>query len=87
MANSLDLFPVNDPITEGNSGKLSNPWRNFFTMFNQNLSDYISEFGITPPILTTTQRDSISSPKNGQTIYNITLNTAQYFKNGTWTSY
>ncbi len=87
MANNLDLFPIDDPITEGNSGRISNPWRNFLTMFNQNLSEYLTGFGIIPPSLTTPQRDTIKSPKNGQTIYNITLNTNQYFKNGTWTSY
>jgi hypothetical protein len=87
MANSLDLFPLGDDITQGASGKLNDVWKNFFATFNQNLSDYLTEFGIIPPSLTTTERDSIRSPKNGQTIYNTTLNTNQYFKNGTWQSY
>lgn len=87
MANSLDLFPLDDPIVDHTSGRLSNPWRNFFSMFNQNLSEYVTQFGIIPPSLTTAERDSIKGPKNGQTIYNTTINSNQYFKNGTWTSY
>lgn len=86
MANNLDLFPLDDQWID-KDGRLANPMRNFFSMFNQNLSEYLTEFGIVPPTLTTAQRDSIKSPKNGQTIYNITLNTAQYFKDGTWVSY
>jgi hypothetical protein len=86
MANSLDLFPLDDQWVD-KDGRLSNPVRNFFAMFNQNLSEYITEFGIIPPSLTTAQRDTIKSPKNGQTIYNTTINSNQYFKNGTWTSY
>lgn len=87
MANSLDLFPLGDDITEGRSGKLNDVWKDFFATFNQNLSEYLSEFGIVPPTLTSTQRDSIKSPKNGQTIYNITLNSPQVFKDGSWVSY
>jgi hypothetical protein len=87
MANSFDLFPLGDDITQGGSGKLNDVWKDFLATFNQNLTEYLNEFGITPPTLTTSQRDSIKSPKNGQTIYNISLNTNQYFKNGTWTSY
>lgn len=86
MANSLDLFPLDDNITQGSTGKLNASWRDFFATFNQNLSEYLGEFGITPPTLTTAQRDSIKSPSNGQMIYNTTVHSMQYFKNGTWAS-
>ena len=40
--------------------------------------------GVLPPRLTTTQRNAISSPATGLTIYNTTLNCIEYFNGTGW---
>jgi len=52
-----------------------------------NLISYLTQGGILLPQLTTAQRDALLNPQNGQMIYNTTLNSAQYLKNGVWTSF
>ena len=87
MANDFDQFPVYDPVVKDNSSFMSEIWIGSLTYFWQNLVGYLSQFGIFLPQLTTAQRDQIQSPVNGQMIYNTTLDTAQYFKAGVWTSF
>lgn len=86
MATDFDQWPVYDQLVK-NDGKISDVWGNSLSAFIQNLTSYLGSFGLFMPNLTTMQRDSIISPRNGQMIYNTTLNTAQYFKNGTWSSF
>jgi hypothetical protein len=86
MANDFDQFPVYDPLVKSGTLNMSDVWNIFMGSFFQNLIGYLSQFGIFLPQLTTAQRDSIQKPVNGQIIYNTTLNTAQYFKAGVWTS-
>ncbi len=87
MANDFDEFPVYDSLVRGTH--LSSVWFNSITTFYQNLIQYLTSGGIIPPTLTTKQRDALKAPQNGQTIYNITLDTAQYYKvsSKTWVSY
>lgn len=87
MTQSFDEFPVYDPLIEYGTNKLSPIWRDFMATFRQNLAGYLTEFGIFLPQLTAEQLDTIRTPQNGQMIYNTTLNTAQYFKNGTWVNF
>ncbi len=87
MSNSFDLPPIYDALTKSSHDLMSDSWLLWMTSFIDNLSSYITQFGITPPNLTTAQRDTIQSPKNGQMIYNTTLGSAQYFKAGAWTSF
>lgn len=87
MANEFDEFPLYDPIIKPGTNKLSDVWVGSLSNFYQNLVAYLSQYGMLMPNLTTEQRDQIQSPRNGQLIYNTTLNSAQYFKNGTWTSF
>lgn len=86
MATDFDQWPIYDQLTK-NDNKMSDVWANSMTSFIQNLQLYISSFGFFLPNLTTQQRDSIKSPRKGQMIYNTTLESAQYFKNGTWSSF
>lgn len=87
MANDFDEFPVYDPLVQGN--RLSSIWFTSLSTFYQNLIQYLTSGGIIPPSLTTAERDALKAPQNGQTIYNITLDTAQYYRvsSGTWVSY
>lgn len=87
MALDLDQFPLYDPLVEIGTNKMSPIWRDFFSTFSQSLNGYLSQYGIFMPPVTTEQRNSINSPRNGQLIYNTTINSAQYYKNGTWTSF
>jgi hypothetical protein len=87
MALDFDQFPLYDPLVKKNTDYLSEIWKDYLSTFYGTLTSYITQNGIIPPSLTTAQRDQIISPRNGQTIYNTTLNSNQYFKNGTWTSY
>jgi len=87
MANSLDQLPVYDPITKGNSGLLTEVWVGAFSFLIQNLTDYLTQGGFLLPPLTTAERDDLQDVRNGQMIYNTTLDTAQYFKAGAWVSF
>jgi microcystin-dependent protein len=42
--------------------------------------------GFLPPVMTSTQRDNISSPATGLTIYNSTTNTTETYNGSTWQS-
>lgn len=86
MANDFDEFPVYDELVKS-TRHMSNVWVDFMGSFVQNLKDYLSQYGMFLPNLTTAQRDQIQSPQNGQMIYNTTLGTAQYRKAGVWTSF
>jgi hypothetical protein len=89
MANDFDLPPLYDEVTKLKPDYLSDVWVSWFSTFLDDLKSYISQFGLIPPTLTTTQRNSIQSPQNGQTIYNITEDSAQYYQvsSGSWISY
>ena len=67
MANDFDQFPLYDALTSGDH--LSNIWFNSISTFYQNLIGYLSSTGIFLPVLTTTQRNQIQSPQEGQMIY------------------
>lgn len=86
MANDFDDFPVYDKIADPN-GDLSFQWKNSLATFFVTLTGYLTQTGVLLPQVTTAQRDEILNPQNGQTIYNTTLGTAQYLKEGVWTSY
>lgn len=79
MPNSFDLPPTYDRLAD-KSGIMTSSWILWFGAFLDNLSAYITEFGITPPNLTTAQRDTIQSPNNGQEIYNITIDAPQFYQ-------
>jgi hypothetical protein len=89
MANDFDLPPVYDPVTKLKPDYLSAVWSNYLATFVDTLKDYLSQYGVLLPEITTAQRDSIQSPRNGQTIYNVTTDTAEYYQvsSGTWIAY
>lgn len=87
MANDFDQFPLDDPLVKKGTLDMSAVWTDFMGTFYQNLIGYLTQYGMLVPQVTTTQRDTIQSPQNGQMIYNTTLGSAQYFKAGTWTSF
>ncbi len=89
--NDFDEFPLYDELTKKDQSKLnyimSDVWReSMATLFN-NLISYLTQGGILLPQLTSVQRDALINPQNGQMIYNVTIDSAQYFKAGTWTSF
>lgn len=86
MANDFDQFPIYDPLIKSGSTKISDAWSASMSSFYQNIVGYLSQYGMFMPQLTTAQRDEITTPQNGQLIYNTTLGSAQYYKAGTWTS-
>jgi hypothetical protein len=87
MANDFDQFPLYDELVEQDSYRMSNVWVNAIASFYMNLIGYLTQGGILLPQLTTTERDELDTPNNGQMIYNTTLGTAQYFKAGAWVSF
>lgn len=90
MAHDFDQFPLYDPIIKSGN-KLSDLWVSVMSSFFQNLTSYLNSTGVFLPQLTTAERDALATSQtpaiNGQMIYNTTLNSAQYFKNGVWTSF
>ncbi len=86
MASNFDAPLIYDPVTQ-KGDLLADEWSSWFSTFYDTLNSYLTEGGIFLPQLTTAQRDALINVQNGQTIYNTTLNSAQYFKNGTWASY
>jgi len=84
MANDIDQLNYYDPLIRGKNEKMSEVWVANFSAFIQTLQGYLTQFGILVPRLTTTQRNSIQSPVDGQIIYNTTLNKFQGFEANTW---
>ncbi len=87
MATDFDQFPLYDPIVKKGTEKLSDIWVGSISTFYMNLIAYLTAGGILMPQVTTVQRDALQNVQNGQMIYNTSLNTAQYFKAGVWTSF
>lgn len=75
--------PTYDPLTR-NNGSLEGTWEAWFTFTWQNLVNYLSSSGMFVPLVTTAQRNQITSPRNGQMIYNTTANEPQMWVNGVW---
>ncbi len=95
MANNFDEFPLYDVLVKPDQREqliMSEVWReSMATLFN-NLVSYLTQGGFLLPRLTTLQRDALSNDKlhpvqNGQMIYNTTIDSAQYYKGGVWTSF
>jgi hypothetical protein len=84
MANNIDQLNYYDPLIKGKQDKMSEVWIANMSAFIQTLQGYLTQFGILVPQLTTSQRNSIQSPVNGQIIYNTTLNKFQGWENGAW---
>jgi len=84
MANNFDQFPVYDDLTKSGTDRMSDVWVDFIGTFTQNLQGYLGQFGIFVPNITESQRESIQSPQNGQMIYNVTSETLQVWKAGSW---
>lgn len=71
MATNIDQLNYYDPLTRLSKDKMSEAWISNFSAFIQTLQEYLSQFGIFIPIVTTQQRGEIQSPVEGQLIYNI----------------
>ena len=87
MAIDFDQFPLFDPLIKEGTNNMSDVWVSVMAAFYMNLIDYLTQGGILLPLLTTAQRDALLTPQNGQMIYNTTIDSAQYFKAGVWTSF
>lgn len=91
MANNFDQFPLYDELTKKDMTKInlvmSDVWRESLSTLYNNLISYLTQGGILLPRLTTDERDQLQNTQNGQMIYNTSIDSAQYLKNGTWTSF
>ena len=87
MATDFDQFPLYDPVVKKENDKLSDIWVGSMSVFYMNLIGYLTAGGILMPQVTTAQRDALQNVQNGQMIYNTTVDSAQYFKAGVWTSF
>ena len=80
MATDFDLLPTYDPILKNKPDLLSDIWRDILSRNMDNLISYITQYGFNLPNLTTTQRNEIQSPNNGQMIYNTTVDAPQFYQ-------
>ncbi|HXK00702.1 MAG TPA: hypothetical protein VNF93_02310 [Buchnera sp. (in: enterobacteria)] len=87
MSNNLDLPPIYDPITANSKDFMNGIWMSWITTFSQSVIEYLSEFGIFIPRLTTDQRNKIQSPTEGQIIYNTTIIGPQIWRGGIWQTF
>ena len=76
----IDVPPVYDNLIQGKDERMSDIWIAWISIFTQLMSGYITQTGFNVPNLTSSQRDSIQSPNNGQLIYNVTLNVLQFYQ-------
>lgn len=72
MAVDFDNFPVYDPLTLDDD-YMSDVWIAAMATFIQTLQEYLTQYGMIVPNLTTSQRDEIQSPLEGQLIYNTNI--------------
>lgn len=79
MAVDFDNFPVYDPLTL-NDDYMSDVWISAMATFIQTLQEYLTQYGVFTPKLTTDQRNEIQSPQLGQLIYNTTTNELQVWQ-------
>lgn len=86
MAQNIDQPILYDALVKKDTFQMSDVWIGWFSNFIQVLQGYLTQNGILLPQLTTSQRDALQNVPNGQIIYNTTINSAQYYKAGTWTS-
>jgi len=70
MARDFDDFPTYDPVLKDGELYLSNIWSDFLATFIETLQEYLGQYGMFIPRMTTAQRDEIQSPIEGQMIYN-----------------
>ena len=83
MSVDFDEFPVYDPITE-KGDRLSGVWQASMSTFFQTLIEYLTQYGVLIPNVTTEQRNSILEPEEGQTITNSDRKALQVYLNGGW---
>ena len=84
MANDFDIPPIYDAFVKSQSGKLTDETRRWFEIFYQNLIGYLSQYGMFIPQVTTSQRDTIKLPQNGQFIFNTTNVEVEVWYNNKW---
>lgn len=87
MAIDFDNFPTYDPLIKEGSVKMSDIWVTAMTTFIQTLTEYLTQYGVSLPPITTSQRDSLHNVKNGTLIYNTTLEKCQKRENGVWVNF
>lgn len=80
MATDFDLLPFYDPILKNRPDLISDIWMGAFSRMNDTLVSFMGQFGFFIPNLTTSQRDEIQDPVNGQLIYNTTDDAPQFYQ-------
>ena len=69
MSVDIDQPPIYDAIIKNKPDYLNDVWVSWFSTFVQTLIEYLSQNGIFVPRLTTSQRNQIQTPQEGQLIY------------------
>lgn len=86
MAADLDVPPVYDLFVK-DAKYMSDKYRAWIESFKETLDGYLSSFGMFIPRITTVQRDLITTPVEGQMIYNTTLLAPQIYQGGVWKTF
>jgi hypothetical protein len=84
MATDLDDLPIYDQISKSD-GYLTSVWVGAISRMIETLQEFMGQYGMFVPQITTAQRDAIQSPQNGQIIYNTTLYVYQQYDERTLT--
>jgi hypothetical protein len=92
MATDFDTPPFYDELTKDLINKtppvwMSPIWIAWIESFVQTLEGYLTSHGVYIPRLTTAQRNAITTPSEGQMIYNITLLAPQIWQSGAWKTF
>lgn len=87
MSADFDGPPIYDQLVKEKPYHLNDVWASWLATFGQTLVDYLTQYGIFVPKLTTAQRNEIQSPQEGQMIYNTTLIAPQIWQNGSWKTF
>lgn len=85
MNNNLDFSGADtDAQVLRENNQFQESWKEFFRSIKNFLDAYVTSSGMLPAELTTTERDSIPSPRHNTIISNTTTGELEVYQSGVW---